>query len=106
MVLGKAERFANLTVKESDAFLSLFPHAIVDKAIVCDRLLLSGVVYTNKSYTQTKSNDYTIVFKDGKIGKAVKYILIEDQDVYLVLVQECVSVSGPCSHIKVVTDTM
>ena len=104
LVLGKVDKYSVLTTEESAAFLALCPHAIVDRSIVFDRLLLDGIVYTNYRYQQKQSNDYIIAFKNGSIGKACKYISITSQDMHVVLIHEMITTSSQlCNHIKLVT---
>ena len=106
MVLGRIKKFADLNLQESEAFLKVCPCAIVDEAKVFDCLLLSGVVYTNEVYNQSKTNDYTLAINDGNIGKAIKYIINTEQDyIYIVLVHHCVVTSGPCNHIKLISES-
>lgn len=115
LVLGKVSQPTQLSNAEVTAVHQLCPSATLEGALtyIYNRVLVSGVVYTNLSYRQSSTNDYTLLLKDGTIAKAVKYLSFcssscKTPDTHLVLVypHKLLYSSTGCRHIHHISDSV
>ena len=109
LLLGKVSGSTELSDGEVAAVKHLCPSATLEGALVYFRVLVSGVVYTNQSYRQSSTNDYTLAFNDNTIGKAVKYLSLcssscmRTYTAHIVLVNVC-QIHSNTRHIHRILD--
>ena len=109
LALGEISKIGDLTSSEIIAVRKLHPTLELEEAMVYKRVLLNGVLHTNLFYRQsttTTTNDYTMMFKDGTIGRAIKYLTCANTHLVLVYPFQTKCYSPSCSHIYRVLDSV
>ena len=109
LALGEISKIGDLTSCEVTAVHKLHPTLQLEEAVVYKRMLLNGVLHTNLLYRQssaTITNDYTLMLKDGTIGRAIKYISCTSTHLVLVYPFETKCYSPCCSHIHRALDSV